>query len=136
MTLGRLSTGWLLWQSDDYLPACRALSCATDLLISTQPMALFIQPHLSAQAGRALSSVTSAITPARRTSVEAAYLAYFASEGHAISGSEVAGADRSRHRRGRQVKRNPLLLKGSNLFPRYKTTARWYQSTCTRSENS
>jgi hypothetical protein len=121
MTLSRLSTGWLLWESEAYLE-CHALRlddpvldvhCSTTNFVSALG---FRHKGLNAlnQADILLSLHLG------RSSIELAYLAYFASEGLSYLGAKwLAQLGRARGATER-LARHPLLREGIRLlFPAY-----------------
>lgn len=124
-TLGRLSSGWLLYQSDGYVernssivkdPAL-AVYCCTKEFVSAL--------HQIAKAVRALDCDDIPLSLQHgRSSIEAAYLAYFASEGLPYLGSKwlaQIGHARSGEER---LNRHPLLKQGIPLlFPQYPSSA-------------
>jgi hypothetical protein len=121
MTLGRISTGWLLWQSDDYLQrvGITVPDPALDVYCSTRHFAYSLIYRLKAGRALELADVPQALHLGR-LSVEAAYLAYFASEGMSYLGAKWLA--QIGHARGanERVQRHPLLLEGVRLlFPSY-----------------
>jgi hypothetical protein len=121
MTLGRLATGWLLWQSDGYLlrnaltltdPAL-AVHCSTRNFVSALG---FRQKGLRALD---LGDLPLALHLGR-SSVEMAYLAYFASEGLSYLGAKwLAQIGHGRDAAAR-LSRHPLLQEGVRfLFPAF-----------------
>lgn len=121
LTLGRLSTGWLLWQSEAYLEryALELKDSALDVYCCTRNFVSalhFLQKGLKAIEVR---DVPLALHLGR-ASVEAAYLAYFASEGLSYLGQKWLA--QLGHARGatERVSRHPLLKQGiAMLFPLY-----------------
>jgi hypothetical protein len=121
LILGRLATGWLLWQSDHFLEE-RKLSfadCALDVYCSTRSYVSSL--HLLQKAFKALEFMDVPLAlQLGRSSVEAAYLAYFASEGYSYLG--VKWLAQIGHARGAadRLERHPLLAEGVPLlFPAY-----------------
>lgn len=124
MTLGRLSRGWLLWESEGFLgkTAVSLRDPALDVYCSTKHFVsaeIFIR-----KAGKVLDlqDVPLALHLGR-SSVEMAYLAYFASEGYSYLGAKwLAQLGRARGAAAR-VSRHPLLEQSLGLlFPRYAST--------------
>jgi hypothetical protein len=121
LTLGRLSTGWLLWQSDGYLErsALKLKDPAFDVYCCTKSYVSAV--HLLQKGLKAIEvRDIPLILHLGRASVEAAYLAYFASEGLSYLGVKwlaqvghaVGAADR--------VRKHRILKQGvSLLFPLY-----------------
>ena len=119
MTLGRLATGWLLWQSDGYLERC-ALNFADPALAVHCSTKNFVSALALRQKG--LKALDLADIPLAlhlgRSSVEMAYLAYFASEGLSYLGAKwLAQLGHGRDAAAR-LRRHPLLQEGFRLlFP-------------------
>lgn len=121
-TLGRLSTGWLLWQSEGYLeqsgvvlkdPALEVYCCTKDFV------AALINRRKAVKA-LDLGDIPLALQLAR-SSVEWAYLAYFASEGMAYLGSKWLAQIGHAHGAADRVRQYPLLEQGVPLlFPPYE----------------
>lgn len=125
LTLGRLSTGWRLSRSDEY-PARHHLTLtdrALDVYCSTRSYVSAL--HLLQKGWKALDTQDIPLTlQLGRSSVEAAYLAYFSSEGFPYLGPKWLA--QIGHARGaaERVSRCPLLGEGiPALFPRYTTNA-------------
>lgn len=118
-TLGRLSTGWLLWQTEGYLES-RALTfkdqklhvyCATQHFVSAL--------HEETKAGRALDcdDIPLALNHARG-GVEQAYLAFLASEGLSYLGTKWLAQIGYARGAAERVSKHPLLKDGVHLlFP-------------------
>jgi hypothetical protein len=120
-TLGRLGTGWLLWQSEGYLqrhaltlndPAL-AVYCCTKNFVSA------LIHRRKALKGLELDDLVLALQMGR-SSVEHAYIAYFASEGLPYLGpkwpAQIGGARGAAER----LRRHPLLAEAIPLlFPTY-----------------
>lgn len=124
-TLGRLRTGWLLWETDNYLARNEiplsdpsfAIYCCTRNFVT----ALTHQR----KAGQAIELEDLPLAlQLGRASVEMAYLAYFASEGFAHLGAKwLAQIGFARGARARLAK-HPLLAQGIELlFPALTWTA-------------
>lgn len=119
ITLGGLSSGWLLWQSDEYL-ALRGVKLndpAIDIYCSTKHFSYALIWRRKAAKALEFSDIPLALHLAR-SSVEMAYLAYFASVGLSYLGpnwlAQLGYARGSEER----VSRHPLLKKGIPLlFP-------------------
>ena len=122
--LGRLRTGWLLWESEGYLqqrtvnvidPALLVYCCTRNFVTALTHQrkaakALELHDtHLALQLGRA--------------AVEMAYLAYFASEGLVYLGAKwLAQLGFARGARER-IARHPLLRQGIHfLFPEFNSS--------------
>lgn len=118
-TLGRLSTGWQLWQTEGYLEK-RAVDLNDRSLAIYCSTKNFVQALLQQiKAGRVLERGDIPLAlHLGRLSIEYAYLAYFASEGLPHLGSKwlahigfAGGAEQ-------RLARDPLLKEGiSLLFP-------------------
>ena len=119
-TLGRLSTGWILWQSEGYLQQhagdladpSLAVYCSTRSFVSC-----LLQ---RSKAARALErrDIPLALHHGR-LSVEDAYLAYFASEGLPHLGSKWLAKIGHAYDAAQRTERDPLLTQGVHLlFPR------------------
>src|SRR5262249_51479168 len=124
MTLSRLSTGWLLWESDDYLTS-NGLSLqdrALDVYCCTRHFVMALLYRRKAERALSLEDLPVALYLGR-LSVERAYLAYFASEGFSYLGSKwLSAVGRSRHAAG-GIARHPVLEGNvSLLFPSYDST--------------
>jgi hypothetical protein len=119
MTLGWLSSGWLLWESQDYL-ALRGVQLsdrALDVYCSTKNFSYALIYRRKAAKVLESADVPLALHLGR-SSIEMAYLAYFASEGLSYLGpkwlAQLGYARGSMER----VSRSPLLKEGiSLLFP-------------------
>jgi hypothetical protein len=118
-TLGRLGTGWLLWQTDDYLKRSGlnlndptfAVYCCTKSFVSA-----LIQRR------KAVHTLAQSDIPVTlqlgRSSVEAAYLAYFASEGLTYLGSKWLAQIGCARGAPERLQRHPVLKEGIELlFP-------------------
>jgi hypothetical protein len=121
MTLGRVSTGWLLWQSHEYLRRAGVAlpDVALDVYCSTRQFSYSLIYRLKAGRALELGDIPQALHLGR-ASVEAAYLAYFASEGMPYLGAKWLA--QIGHARGAaaRVERHPLLREGIQwLFPSY-----------------
>ena len=121
MTLSRISTGWLLWQTDDHLQRAELTlpDPALDIYCSTKHFSYSLIYKLKARRALELDDVPQALYLGR-SSVEAAYLAYFASEGMSYLGAKWLA--QIGHARGApdRVRRYPLLKEGIPLlFPSY-----------------
>jgi hypothetical protein len=118
-TLGRLSTGWLLWQSDAYLERnCVALKDpALDVYCCTKSFVSALIHRRKAGKALDLGEVQLALHLGR-SAVEMAYLAYFASDGIPYVGAKwLMLIGRTRDARERTT-RHPLLRDGVQLlFP-------------------
>jgi hypothetical protein len=126
-TLGRLGTGWLLWESTGYLQR-HALSlndptlgiyCCTKHLVSA------LVHWRKALKAVDLEDVVLALNLGR-SSVELGYLAYFASEGMPYLGAKWPA--QIGHARGaaERLVRHPLLVEATRLlFPTYELTRKY-----------
>lgn len=123
-TLGRLGTGWLLWQSESYLernkvvlndPALTVYSCTKNFVSSMVHWRKAVQ---------ALDLEDFVLTlHMARSSVELAYLSYFASEGLAYLGAKWPAQLGYARGGPERLERYPLLRQGANLlFPTYELT--------------
>lgn len=119
MTLGRLATGWLLWQSDGYLERS-ALPLADPALAVHCSTKNFVSALQLRQKGlKALDLLDMPLAlHLGRSSIEMAYLAYFASEGLSHLGAKwLAQIGFGRNATAR-LTRHPLLKEGIRLlFP-------------------
>jgi hypothetical protein len=125
MTLSRLSTGWLLWQSGDYLQrhALRLGDPVLDVHCGTSYFVSALSFREKGLKAIELGDVPLALDLGR-SSVERAYLAYFASEGFSYLGAKWLA--QIGHARGtpERLARHPLLGDGVRLlFPAYPCTA-------------
>ena len=125
-TLGRINTGWLLWQSEGYLERNPEVlrDPALDVYCCTKHFVSAL--HEIAKAHRAVGCTDFTLAlQLGRLAVELAYLAYFASEGMPYLGSKWLA--QIGHARGaaERVRRHPLLQEGSRLlFPVYTSNSR------------
>ena len=123
-TLGRLSTGWLLWETEGYLSRSGidlrdpslAVYCSTRSFVSA-----LLQ---RSKAGRALERQDIPLALHHgRLSVEDTYLAYFASEGLPHLGSKWLAQIGHAHEAAQRISRHPLLIQGMHLlFPVLSTS--------------
>jgi hypothetical protein len=124
-TLGRISTGWLLWQSDGYLERNSIVLSDPTLAVYCCTRHFVSALHQKSKAARALDCQDIPLALQHgRSSVEMAYLAYLASEGFAFLGSKWLA--QIGHARGaaERVSRHPLLKYGvSLLFPSYTSSS-------------
>lgn len=118
-TLGRLNTGWLLWETDGYLERNEAILKDTTLDVYCSTKYFVSALHEIAKAARALDCNDATLAlQLGRLSIELAYLAYFASEGIVYLGSKWLA--QIGHARGAadRLNRQPLLREGVPLlFP-------------------
>ncbi len=124
-TLGRLSSGWLLSQTDGYMQRHAAILKDSTLRVYCCTKQYVVALHEVTKATRALdrNDIPLALQHAR-IGVEATYLAYFASEGFPFLGTKWLA--QLGHARGasERLERQPLLAEGVPLlFPQYPTTA-------------
>jgi hypothetical protein len=119
ITLGRLSTGWLLWQSDGYLErnAVNLADPALHVYCSTRNFVAALNLRRKALGALDLADIPLCLHLGYAT-VEMAYLAYFASEGYSYLGRKWLAQIGSARGAAQRVKRHPLLLEGVPLlFP-------------------
>jgi hypothetical protein len=118
-TLGRLGTGWLLWQSEGYLERNRTVLsdpmlgvyCCTKNFVSAL---IHRRKALKALDG---DDIVLALHLGR-SSVELAYLAYFASEGMPYLGAKWPAQVGHAREASERLSRHPLLKQGTPLlFP-------------------
>jgi hypothetical protein len=124
-TLGRLSTGWLLWETDSYLR-----QSAVDLRDSSLAVYCSTRSFVSAllQRGKAARALERHDIPLAlhhgRLSTEEAYLAYFASEGLPHLGSKWPAQLGHAHGAAKRLAEHPILAQGIPLlFPRFSSSA-------------
>jgi hypothetical protein len=124
MTLGRLSTGWLLSESEQFLRknAVNLQEPALHVYCSTKH---FVSALISRRKG--LKSIDSKDVPLAMylgtDSVKMAYLAYFASEGYSYLGVKWLAQIGHARGAGERVRRHPLLAEGVPLlFPTLVTS--------------
>lgn len=123
-TLGRLSTGWLLWETDDYLRHNAVSFVDTSLSIYCSTRSFVSALLQRSKAFRALERQDIPLALHHgRTSIEEAYLAYFASEGLPYLGSKwLAQLGHASHA-AQRLARHPLLKTGVRLlFPTLVST--------------
>jgi hypothetical protein len=123
-TLGRLSTGWLLWQSAGYLEG-NALSLNDPALSIYCCTKNFVTALI--QLRKATKTLEHDDIPLTlqlgRSSVEMAYLAYFASEGFAYLGCKWLAQIGYARGAAQRVSQHPLLKEGVRLlFPAFEST--------------
>jgi hypothetical protein len=123
-TLSRLSTGWMLWQTDAYLERnCLTLTDPVlDVYCCTR---YFVSALHHVKKGR--RAVDFADIPLAlhlgRSAVETAYLAYFASEGLSYLGAKWLAQIGYARGAAERVSRHPLLKEGIPLlFPGFPVT--------------
>jgi hypothetical protein len=124
-TLGRLNSGWLLWETPGYVERNAAIlqDCALNVYCCTKSFVDALHEIAKARRGLASGDIPVALNQGREA-VEAAYLAYFATEGLTYLGSKWPA--QVGYARGAQerVCRYPLLGESiSLLFPQYVHTA-------------
>jgi hypothetical protein len=124
MTLGRLSRGWLLWQSEGFLQS-NAISLqdpALDVYCSTRS---FVDAEIfRRKAGKVLDLMDIPLAlHLGRASVEMAYVAYFASEGYSYLGQKWLAQLGHAYGAAQRVSRHPLLKQSLHLlFPRCESS--------------
>jgi hypothetical protein len=125
-TLGRLSTGWLLGQSEGYLDRHSALLSDPALAIYCTTKHYVGALHQRSKATRALNSEDIPLALQHgRSAIEMTYLAYLASEGLTYLGMKwLAQIGHARGAAERKA-RHPVLSEGIPLlFPSYPATHR------------
>jgi hypothetical protein len=124
LTLGRLRTGWLLWESEGYLDrnALTLTDPALDIYCSTKH---FVAAQAFVRKGTkalGLQDIPLALHLGR-SAVEAGYLAYFASQGLSYLGAKWLAQVGCAHGAAERVRRNPLLKQSVHLlFPSLDST--------------
>jgi len=119
MTLGRLSTGWLLTESDGYLQQRGVVLTNPALFIycSTKHFSYALIYQMKAARALDLEDIPQALYLGR-LSVEMAYLSYFASEGFPYLGAKWLAQLGHARTAAERVQRHPLLKEGIPiLFP-------------------
>lgn len=121
--LGRLTAGWLLSQTDGYTESHAAILKDPALLVYCCTKAYVSALHEIAKSKRALQSSDMPLALNHgRLSVEAAFLAYFASEGLPYLGTKWLAQVGHAQGAAERVARHPLLVQGiALLFPQYPT---------------
>ena len=134
MTLGRLSTGWLLSQTDGYLE--RSGVALTDpalaVYCSTRSYTFSLIYRHKALAAIGLEDIPQALHLGR-LSVEMAYLAYFASEGMTYLGPKWLAQIGHAVGASERLRRHPILMDGvqllfPNLVPGPKEVGRYLET--------
>lgn len=124
MILGRLGTGWLLWESPRYLERSGVILAdpAFNVYCCTVHFVKALQLRRKAINAMELSDIP-LVLHLGRLSVEAGYLAYFASEGFSYLGARwLAHLGYGRGARERLI-RQPLLQQGIPLlFPQHASS--------------
>jgi hypothetical protein len=118
-TLSRLSRGWLLWQTGDYLANSSIVldDPALDVYCSTRLFVDALILRRKALKARDLSDILLSFHLAR-LSVEKAYLSYFASEGYSYLGPKWVAQISQARDAAERVERHPLLKQSVHLlFP-------------------
>jgi hypothetical protein len=121
--LGRLSSGWLLSQTDGYMDRNASILKDPALPIYCCTREYVSALHQISKAERALAraDLPLALQHARE-SVEYCYIAYFASEGLTYLGSKWLAQLGHAHGAAERLERHPLLGEGiALLFPHYPT---------------
>ena len=124
MTLGRLSTGWLVWQSDGFLQrhALRLADPVLDVYCSTKNFVAALSFRQKGLKALDLRDVPLALHLGR-SSVEMAYLAYFASEGYSYLGPKWLAQIGHAVGAAERVNRHPVLQQRLPLlFPSLEST--------------
>lgn len=123
-TLGRLRAGWLLWETEDYLnrSSLNRNDRALQIYCCTKTFVTALTHQRKAAQALEFGDIALALHLGR-ASVEMAYLAYFASEGHVYLGVKwlaQLGFARGAHDR---LIRYPLLKENLRLlFPVFEAT--------------
>lgn len=123
-TLGRISTGWLLWETDDYLErnGIRLKEPTLEVYCCTKQFVSALHQQSKAERALQCNDVPLALQHGR-AGVEYAYLAFLASDGHPHLGSKWLA--QLGHARGaaERMRQSPLLEQGLRLlFPAYPST--------------
>ena len=118
-TLGRLSTGWLIWQSERYIQDSGVDLRDPSLAVYCATRSFVFSLLQRSKAARALERQDIPLALHHgRTSVEESYLAYFASEGLPHLGSKWLAKIGHAHDGAQRVADQPLLAQGVRLlFP-------------------
>jgi len=125
LTVSRLSTGWLLWQSDGYLErnGLALKSSVLDIYCCTK---YFVSALHQLQKGRKALEITDVPLALNlgRSCVEMVYLAYFASEGFSYLGPKWLAQIGHALGASERVSRQPLLKENiSLLFPSFPSSS-------------
>jgi len=123
-TLGRLSTAWLLWQSEDYLKQHDVVlkNDVLNVYCCTKHFVSALVHRRKAEQALDLNDTPLALHLAR-ISVEAAYLAYFAREGMPFLGSKWPAQISRAREAAERCARHPLLTQGRRLlFPTFTSS--------------
>jgi hypothetical protein len=123
MMLGRLRSGWLLTQSEDYLKrhGINLADPVLDVYCATRYFSYALMYRKKAIKAHELTDVSQALHLGR-LSAEMAYLTYFASEGLPYLGAKWLAQLGHAHGAAERVQRNPLLQKGIPLlFPSHQS---------------
>jgi hypothetical protein len=118
-TLGRLSSGWLLWQSEHYLETSGVVlnDAALSVYCCTKHYVFALNDQRKADKALALGDLPLALQLGR-LSVEMAYLAYFSSEGLPFLGAKWLAQIGYAQGAEERNRRHPLLKQGVPLlFP-------------------
>lgn len=119
MVLSRLSSGWLLWQSEGFLQTHQLVLTdpALDIYCATRYFTLALLYRRKALKALAFSDLPLALHLGR-LGAEMAYLAYFASEGLSYLGPKWPAQIGRAHSASDRVSRHPLLAQSIHLlFP-------------------
>jgi hypothetical protein len=123
-TLGRLSTGWLLWQTEGYLARSGVVlhDSALSVYCCTKNYVFALNDQRKAAKALDLGDIPLALQLGR-LSVEMSYLAYFSSEGLPFLGAKWLAQIGYAHGAAERVHRHPLLKQGVPLlFPAWNVT--------------
>jgi hypothetical protein len=120
-TLARVSSGWLLWETEGYMERNRALLSDPALGVYCCTKHFVSALHEIAKASRAVNSRDPLLAlQLGRTAIEKVYLAYFASEGLSYLGSKWLAQLGHAYGAPERIRRHPLLGQGIVLmFPHY-----------------
>ena len=124
-TLGRLSSGWLLWQTEGYLERSGVVlqDPALSVYCCTKNYVFALNDQRKAAKALDLGDIPLALQLGR-LSVEMSYLAYFSSEGLPFLGAKWLAQIGYAHGAAERVHRHPLLREGVPLlFPAWNVTA-------------
>jgi hypothetical protein len=121
LTLSRLSTGWLLWQSDGYLErnGLALKNSALDVYCCTKYFVSALHQLHKGRKALDFEDIPLALNLGR-SCVEMAYLAYFASEGYSYLGPKWLAQIGHALSAAERVSRQPLLKENIPLlFPSF-----------------
>jgi hypothetical protein len=121
MILGRLRTGWLLWETPDYLAQRRLKLTDTALDVYCSTRSYVSALHLLQKSRKALDLGDISLTlQLGRSAVEDAYLAYFASEGFCYLGPKWLAQIGHAQGAAKRLQDHPMLGEAVHLlFPTF-----------------